>query len=60
MSLGTSQENSHHSGGSGSSITVGPTQDKLSYREQFVPPEMSVVSKLMSKVNSAIDVFLFF
>ncbi len=58
VQLGTSQESqcSAASGGAGGGGGVHGSsssgQERQSYRDQFVAPEMSVVSKLMSKVKS--------
>ncbi len=48
VQLGGSQD-SQGSGSGGAGGTGAAGQDRQSYREQFVPPEMSIVSKLMTK-----------
>ena len=46
VQLGTSQDSS----GGQSGIPGQHVNEKQSFREQFMPPEMSIVGKLMNKV----------
>ncbi len=56
VQLGSSQDGQGGGGGGGGGGGKevgggGSSQERQSYREQFMAPEMSIVSKLMSKVG---------